>query len=199
MALLLHARAKKFSRQEYYKLAESGVLAAGDRVELIDGTIVAMSPQNLAHSTAITLATAVLNRLFHSTHLVSSQTPIVLSDLSEPEPDFSLFTPAHLNECLGRGTKPTRPDLVIEVSDPSYAYDTNEKANLYAASSIAEYWVLDLQKRRLEVRQEPGPDPDGTFGHSYRLLHILTEDQRVAPRFAPTIRLLISDLLPPIL
>lgn len=83
-------------------------------------------------------------------------------------------------------------------SDSSYVYDTSEKANLYAASGIPEYWLLDLQRRRLEVRQEPGSDPGGTFGHSYRLLHIFPEDQRVAPRFAPEISLLISDLLPPI-
>lgn len=196
---MLHARPKRFSRQEYSKLADSGVLAAGERVELIDGTIVARSPQNLPHSSAILLSTMLLTKLFHSTHLVSCQTPICLGDASEPEPDFALITPAHMQECLRKGSKPTRPDLVMEISDTSYAFDTSEKASLYAAAGVPEYWVLDLRTRRLEVRLDPGPDADAFLGHSYRSLQILTEDQRVAPWFAPEISLLISEMQAPIL
>lgn len=196
---LLHVQPRRFSRQDYYKLADSGVLKAGERVELIDGTIVAMSPQNLPHSTAILLSTRALNALYHTTHIVSCQTPFCFGDHSEPEPDFALITPAHVQECLRRGSKPTRPDLIVEVSDSSYAYDCNEKASLYAAAGTPEYWVLDLRTRRLEVRQEPGPDPDVAFGYSYRKLQIFQADQRVAPWFAPEGGVLVSDLLPPIL
>lgn len=199
MAVLAHARPKRFTREDYYKLADSGVLAQGERVELIDGMIVAMSPQNLPHITAITLSTAVLCRVFQATHLVGCQTPISVGDFSEPEPDFSLITLSYLHECLRTGNKPSRPDLVVEISDSSYSYDTTDKASLYASAGIVEYWVLDLRTRRLEVRQDPGPDANAVFGHSYRKLQIMTDDQRVAPWFAPDISLVISELLPPIL
>ena len=194
----LHIQPRRFRREEYYRLADSGVFARGERVELIDGTIVPMSPQNLSHSTAIILVTMLLTRLFHQTHVVSCQAPISLGDSSEPEPDFALVTPAHMQSCLREGMKPTRPDLIIEVSDTSYQYDTVEKASLYASANIAEYWVIDLRTRRLEVRQDPGPEVDGSFGHSYRSVRIFHEEQQIAPLCCPDISLLISEMLPPL-
>lgn len=199
MAVLAHARPKRFTREAYYKLADSGVLAEGERVELIDGTIVAMSPQNLPHITAIALSTAILSQAFNATHLVLCQTPLSAGNFSEPEPDFSLITRGHLHDCQRTGNKPSQADLVLEISDSSYSYDTTDKACLYASAGIREYWVLDLQRRRLEVRQDAGPDADAVFGHSYRRLQVMTEDQRVAPLFAPDVSLLICELLPPIL
>jgi len=62
---------------------------------------------------------------------------------------------------------------------------------------IPEYWELDLRSRRLEIRQDPGPECDAIFLHAYRLLRVVYEDQRVAAAFAPEVELLISDLLPP--
>ena len=195
---LLHIQPRRFCREEYYRLTDSGVLAPGERVELIDGTIVPMSPQNLAHSTCILLSNMLLTGKFHQTHLVSCQAPISLGNDSEPEPDFALVTPAHMQACLAKGMKPTLPDLVIEISDSSYHYDTIEKASLYASAGIPEYWVLDLRTRRLEVRQQPGAESDGAFGYSYRSIRIFHEEQQVAPLFSPLILIQISDMLPPI-
>jgi Uma2 family endonuclease len=88
--------------------------------------------------------------------------------------------------------------LVLEISDSSYAYDSAEKASLYARAGIPEYWLLDLRTRRLEVRQQPGPESDAIFGHAYRLVRTLHEHDTVAACFAPEIQLLISELLPPV-
>jgi Uma2 family endonuclease len=195
---LQNIKPRRFNREEYYRLADIGVFVRDERVELIDGTIVSMPPQSLSHSTAIILVTMLLTRLFHQTHVVSCQAPISLGDSSEPAPDFALVTPAHMQSCLREGMKPTCPDLVIEVADTSYLYDTVEKASLYASAKIAEYWVIDLRTRRLEVRQDLGPKVDGSFGHSYRSVRILHEEQLIAPLCCPEISLMISEMLPPL-
>lgn len=195
---LLNVRPRRFLREEYYRLAESGILAPHERVELIDGTIVPMSPQNLPHSTSVRLTNMVLTRLFRDTHVVSCRAPLSLGDDCEPEPDFALITPAHMQECLRQGSQPTRPDLVIEISDHSLRYDRTEKASLYARAGIPEYWVLDLPSRRLEIRRDPGPESDAIFGHAYRLLKVVHEGELVAPAFAPDCGLSITDLLPPV-
>ena len=195
---LLHVRPRRFLRDEYYRLAESGILDPHERVELIDGTIVVMSPQNLPHSTSVRLTNMVLTGLFRDTHVVSCQAPISLGDDCEPEPDFALLTPAHMQECLRQGSQPTRPDLVLEIADTSLRYDRTEKASLYARAGIPEYWVLDLDSRRLEVRRDPGPESDAVFGHEYRLLRVVHEGERIAPAFAPAGFLSITDLLPPL-
>jgi Uma2 family endonuclease len=192
-----HANPRRFSRQDYYRLGDSGVFARGERVELIDGTIVRMSPQNYSHSAAIATVTMLLTQLFRDTHIVGCQIPISLNDYSEPEPDFSLVSQAHWKACCQNEQKPSRPDLVIEISDSSYAYDTNEKASLYASAEIPEYWVLDLQSRQLEVRQLPAEVTNATFGFGYRSLRVFRDDQQVAPGFAPTILVPIAELLPP--
>lgn len=194
---LMHVQTRKFDRQEYYRLVDAGILGRGERVELIDGMIVPMSPQNLPHSTSIRLTTMLFTRLFHGTHLVSCQAPISVGDASEPEPDFALITPQHMQECLEQGRQPTCPDLVLEISDSSYAYDTHEKASLYASAGIPDYWVLDLRLRRLEMRREPGPESDAVFGHNYRMLRILHEHEELAPLFAPEIAVPLQQMLPP--
>lgn len=191
---LVHAQPRRIRADEYYRMAETGIFGREERVELIDGTIVSMSPQNPAHATSIRLTNMILTDLFRATHLVSCQAPLSLGDDCEPEPDFALVTPEHLRACAGK--HPSRPDLVLEISDSSLRYDKQEKVGLYARAGIPEYWVLDLKSRRLEVHQDPGPEPDGAFGHSYRRRQTLHESDRVAPQFAPQIFLSVGDLLP---
>src|ERR1017187_479248 len=150
---LLNAEPRLLNRAEYYRMAETGVLGQGERVELIEGKIVRMSPQKLPHSTSITLANMKLTDLFRATHLIRCQAPLTLGDDCEPEPDFALVTEEHFRECTRLGIHPNRPDLVLEISDSSLSYDTQEKAGLYARAGIPEYWVLDVRQRRLEVRR----------------------------------------------
>jgi Uma2 family endonuclease len=187
---------RRFSRDDYYRLGESGVFARTERVELIDGTVVTVSPLSYSHTAALMLGNMLLTELFRDTHSVGCRLPIPIGDHSEPEPDYSLVSLAHLKACCEQRSKPTCPDLVIEVSDSSYAYDTGEKASLYASAGIPEYWVLDLRTRRLEVRRQPGPDADAFLGHSYRSLQVHLADETVSPAFSSTVQVNFSQLLP---
>jgi Uma2 family endonuclease len=194
---LQHAEPRRFSRDDYYRLGESGVFSRTERVELIDGTVVTVSPLSYSHTAALMLGNMLLTELFRDTHSVGCRLPIPIGDHSEPEPDYSLVSLADLKACCEKKSKPTCPDLVIEVSDSSYAYDTGEKASLYASAGIPEYWVLDLRTRRLEVRRQPGPDPDAYLGHSYRSLQIHLAGESVSPAFSSTVQVGIPQLLPP--
>lgn len=191
-------QARRFRRHEYHMMAEQGILSREERVELIDGMVIPMSPQNLAHATSIRLANMLLTRCYGQTHIVSCQTPLNAGEDCEPEPDFSLFTFEHMRDCLAQGSQPTRPDLVLEIADTSLRYDRVEKAALYARAQIPEYWLLDLHHRRLEIRLQPGPDSDAVFGHGYRLLRIVQEDEDVSPAFAPDQTIRVAQLLPPV-
>ena len=194
---LLHLQPRRIRLGEYHRMAECGIFGPEERVELIDGMILPLSPQNLPHSTAIRLINMLLTRLFASTHIVSCQAPLAAAEDCEPEPDFALITPEHFRECLAQKSQPTRPDLVIEVSDTSLAYDRKEKASLYARAGIPEYWVVDLIHRRLEIRRQPALAADATFGYAYSSLLQLSEQDSASPWFAPQQLVAVADLLPP--
>ena len=161
---LLHASRKVWDRQSYYCLAESGALN-GERVELVGGELVTITPQNHAHAYTMGVLTGLLVALYGHSHVVRAQLPLDLGDRSQPEPDFAVVTKA-----VHRHSKPhpSGADLVIEVSDSSLAYDRDEKASLYAQAGMAEYWVVNLVDRQVEVFRDPGPDSLAAFGHRYR-------------------------------
>lgn len=138
--VLQHAEPRRFSREDYYRLGESGVFVKTERVELIDGTIVTVPPLAYQHSAALMLGNMLLTGLFRETHSVGCRLPIPIGDRSEPEPAYSLVALADLKACCEQRSKPTCPERVIEVSDSWYAYDTGEKASLYASAGIPEYW-----------------------------------------------------------
>lgn len=194
---LLQLQARRIRLDEYHRMAECGILGPEERVELIDGIILPLSPQNLPHSTSIRLINMLLTRLFGATHVVSCQAPLAAGEDCEPEPDFAVMTFDHMNECLARKSQPTRPDLVIEVADSSLLYDTSDKANLYARAGIPEYWVVDLPHRRLEIRRQPAPAADATFGHAYCSVLRLSEQESASTLFAPEQAVPIGAMLPP--
>lgn len=192
---LANIKSRRFNREEYYQMAEAGIFSPHERVELIDGEIVPMPAQNLPHAKAVRASNITLIAAFSNTHIVSCQLPVTLADDCEPEPDFSLVTEEHLRECEAQGKHPTRPDLVMEVSDRSLSYDRGEKVGLFARAGVPEYWILNVQRRCLEERRDPGPDPDSPLGFSYRSIRIFHEQELVAPRFAPERSLRVADLL----
>jgi Uma2 family endonuclease len=195
---LVNVQPRRFNRQDYYRLAETGFFKPGERVELIDGELVTMTAHNLPHANAISYSNMLLTRQLGASHFVRAQLPITLSDDCEPEPDFALVTLEHMQACNREGNHPSQPDLVIEVSDCSLSYDRGEKAGLYARAGIAEYWILNVVRRCLEQRREPQADPDAFFGHSYRSIRIFSSEEQVSPWLAPEVQLPVSELLGPI-
>jgi Uma2 family endonuclease len=182
----------RFTREQYYQLADLGYFH-GRRVERIRGEIVEMSAVNWPHTLAKTTIARTLVATFEVTNLgwVNEQGPVTLPD-SDPEPDVAVY----------RGTMtdytdhPTATDtlLIVEVSDTSLFYDTTTKAELYAEQGIADYWVADVNARKLLVFRDPAPIPAG--GHAYRTTLTLGVSDTVTPLNAPAQSLAIADLLP---
>ena len=188
-------QAKKWDRDSYYKLAESGALRPGERVELIEGVITEMSPQNRRHARLIGRLTMGFAPRFSTTHVVRVQLPLDLGSSSQPEPDFALVTPHEDENCP---LHPRCADLLVEVADSSLAYDRNDKASLYAKYGFPELWIVLAQEERVEVCRHPQPDPDAPYGHSYSYRVQLGAGQAITPLFAPTESFTIfpSSLLP---
>ncbi len=157
MAVEVAATRRRFTRAEYQRMAEVGILRKYDRVELIRGEIVEMSPIGRRHKAFVgNLAQLLIVRLAGRA-IVSVQSSIVLADDTEPQPDISV---------LRRGPVPFKERdawakdvlLLIEVADSSLAYDRSTKLRLYAEAGIPEYWVVDCAAEAIEVHRRPGPE-----------------------------------------
>src|SRR5437762_12103574 len=154
-----------FNVDEYYRMAEVGLLSADDRVELIEGEIVEMSPIGKTHGGTVKRSNNFLNRELGDAVIVSVQDPIRLNDFSEPQPDLALLKP---RKDFYKNSHPTPEDVlvVIEVSDTSVNYDRNVKLPLYARAGIPEAWLMILQKEMIEVHSEP---ENGKYKKAQRL------------------------------
>lgn len=184
-------RPRLWTRAEFYRLGELGFFR-GQRAERIGGQIVVMSPQNWPHAVATDKATETIRAAFGAGFWVRSQLPLELGQSSDPEPDVSVVAGK-------RGDYTDHPRtavLVVEASDSSLAYDRGEKANLYAAAGIADYWVLDVANGRLEVFRDPQPDPAAPFGAGYTRVAAYGPGESVAPLSLPAVPVAVADLLP---
>ncbi|MBI2940254.1 MAG: Uma2 family endonuclease [Chloroflexi bacterium] len=186
-------KVRRWTREEYHRLAEVGVLHEDDPVELIEGEIVEMAPQGLPHATGILLADEALGNLFGSDYTVRPQLPLALGQFSEPEPDVAVVPGGPRDHATSH---PTSALLVVEIADTSLAYDRDTKGSLYARASIPEYWIVDLAHRRLEIYRDPGPLPDAPFGFGYRSRRIALPDEAISPLARPEASLAVSSFLP---
>lgn len=188
--MLTAATVKRWTRAEYHRLAEQGWFD-GQRVQLIEGEIVEMSPQNWPHHAAILKVQRVLTRIFGDEYFVTVQAPLALGDMAEPEPDVAVIR-GRIEDFQDH---PTTAALVVEVADTTLAHDLKEKAGLYAKHGIADYWVVNLIDRRLHVHRRPRPDAKATMGFGYDV-DVLKAAQSVAPLAMPGKTVSVADLLP---
>jgi Uma2 family endonuclease len=145
-------RLRRFTRGEYERMAENGIFRPGERVELVDGEIVAMTPQRSRHSTVIYLLTKALERAFGKGFMVRVQCPLALDDHSEPEPDIAVVQGVADDYVAEH---PTTAALVVEVAEATLAFDRGKKAAVYARAGIADYWVVNLLAGCVEVHRAP--------------------------------------------
>jgi Uma2 family endonuclease len=150
-----HQFAKRwFTVDEYYRMAHAGILTEDDRVELIEGEIIEMSPIGSHHAACVKRLNTILNRLVSQQMIVSIQDPIHIDEFSEPEPDVALL---RFREDFYVGSHPTASDvlLVIEVADTSVEYDRKKKLPLYAQAGIPEVWLANLPEDKFEIHTQP--------------------------------------------
>jgi Uma2 family endonuclease len=145
---------RRFDVDEYHWMGRVGILRPDERVELLDGEIVTMSPIGNMHNATVDRANQFFTTRLAGTAQVRTQGSIRLSQYSEPEPDIALLRPRPDFYASAPPT-PVEVLLIIEVADSSLASDRNAKLPLYAAAGIIEVWLVDLQHRRITVYREP--------------------------------------------
>ena len=183
----------RWSRHQYARLIDHGFLEEDDPVELLDGLLLVKEPQRSPHRTAVLLAAEALQRAFGSGWFVQTQSPIILDDRSEPEPDV----------CVVRGAPrdyvaqhPTRPALIVEVAESGLRLARTRRATAYARAGIADYWIVNLVDRVLEVHRAPAsPTPDRRHS-GYIAIDTLNADASIAPLAAPASPIRVAELLP---
>jgi Uma2 family endonuclease len=183
----LQVTKRHFNIDEYYRMAEAGILSEDDRVELIEGEIIKMAPIGSRHAGCVSRLNTLFNRLVGETALVNVQNPVRLSDFSEPQPDISLLKP---RDDFYSNSHPTPADvlLIIEVSDTSLEYDRDIKIPLYAASLIPEMWLVNLTKDIVEIYREPRDS-------MYREVRYATRGESVSPKCNPNLTISVDSIL----
>ena len=177
-----------FSRDEYYALAEHGLLEPDERTELIYGRIVTrMSPINQPHNIGISKTANALENAFGDAYFMAQQMPLHIQSGLEPEPDVMVL--AGIPDDYPEVPRPEAVLLLVEVSNSTLQYDRNTKSLLYAENGIADYWIVNLRSRTLEVYRQPEAD-------AYVSLRVYDETESVAPLAAPNSLVRVADLLP---
>ena len=152
MAVEVERVRRRFTIEEYERMVETGILAQDDRVELIDGEIVEMSPIGDPHAAFVANLTHLLVNRFGDRARVWVQGPLRVPPRSKPQPDLALLRP---RSYVREGATTADVLLVIEVSDTSLQYDRTVKLRLYARAEIPEYWIVDANAETLEIYRLP--------------------------------------------
>ena len=171
------------------------MLDEDERLELLGGELIVAEPQGSPHYTAIQLVDEVLREVLGPGWLVRTHGPVALDDDSEPEPDVSVVR--------GRARDysrqhPAKPALIVEVcaSRSRLTFDREHKGSIYARAGIADYWVLNLISRVLEVYRSPVEDDSAAFGWCYASRELFDANASCSPLVAPQASIAVRDLLP---
>jgi Uma2 family endonuclease len=177
---------KLWTLEEWDRLVEIGLLD-GQRLELIEGRIIQMSPQRAPHSAAIELVEEQLRRVYAKRYRIRPQLPFRTADGSEPEPDFAIIAG------VDRRAKqhPSAAVLIVEISDTTLRHD-RYKARLYAMTAIPEYWIINLVGRNVEVHRDPRVSKRAP---GYQTVKTLNQHDRILP-LGMKIDIAVADLLP---
>ena len=184
---------RRWTRAEYDRMIDCGILDEDEHVQLVAGEILLMAPQKSPHATATGLGHDVLQLITGPGFHVRMQLPLALGVDSEPEPDLAVV------RGLWRDYRAAHPDnavLIVEIADSTLSFDRRQKGSLYARAGIADYWIVNLVARVLEVYRSPAPDTSAPLGFAYNERLRLTEGDSISPLAFPAASIAVADLLP---
>jgi Uma2 family endonuclease len=167
---------------EYERLVDEGFFLH-ERIELLDGVIVEMTPQGTRHAGTIQLLTDRLAAALGARASLRVQLPFAASETSAPEPDLLVVPPADY-----RRSHPTRAWLIIEVAESTLKKDRQVKVGIYAAAAVPEYWLVDLGAGVIEVRTQPIND-------TYADVRVVRPGDRIRLQAFPDVELAVSDVI----
>lgn len=177
----------KFKVDDYLRIVELGVMGEDTRVELIWGELVEMSPINIAHTSTNKRLISLLTSQLGKRIVLGVQDPVQIGEDSLPLPDISVLKP-RVDFYSERQPGPDDILFFIEVADSSLRFDQRVKAKLYGAASIADYWIINLPERQIEVYREPQPD-------GYRTVTRYKPGESISPLAFPDASLNVDDII----
>ncbi len=177
-----------FTVHDYHRMVGAGILSEDDRVELIRGEVLAMSPIGPRHSAAVLRATQALVRIAGDRAIVGVQGSVRLDEYDELQPDIYLLRPKDDFYASGHAG-PADIFLIIEMADSSLDYDRTIKLGLYAETGVPEYWVADIQSECLLAYSE-------LHEGAYRATREFRRGSSIAPQFLPECPIPVDALLP---
>ncbi|MBI2502504.1 MAG: Uma2 family endonuclease [Candidatus Latescibacteria bacterium] len=183
----VQAARRHFKVAEYYRMAAAGIFSEDDRVELIEGEVLEMSPIGIRHAACVNRLNALFNQRAGQTAIVAVQNPIHLDDYSEPQPDLSLLKPRG-DFYAQHHPNPDEILLIVEVADTSVAYDRDIKIPLYARAGIPQVWLVHLPDESVEVYAQPSAG-------AYRQLRHLRRGESLQAAGVPALVLQVDELL----
>jgi Uma2 family endonuclease len=172
----------------YFGLVDAGILKQDDRVELLEGVVVSMSPHNPPHAASVHRVYDVLIPAVGGRAAVRVQLSLVLGPLSVPEPDVAVVAGCAADY---QTAHPTTALLAVEVADSSLGQDRITKAAIYATAGIPEYWIVNLRDDQVEVLRLPEP-----AARRYTSVSLAGRGQRLELVALPGVSILVDDLLP---
>lgn len=173
-------RLRRLTGDEYFAMAAQGWFG-DEKVELIHGLVVTMSPQNDPHATLVRRISNRITRALDERYETSTQLPLPLARSHVPEPDIAVI------HRIDEMRHPRTALLVIEVADSSLAYDRKIKLPIYAAAEIPEYWIIDVNRAEVQVYREPR-------GDLYVHAEVIGAGGRLRPAGLPTVDLSVDEL-----
>ena len=186
-------RRARFTCDEFHDMGDSGALE-GRSVILVDGEILDMPNPNPPHDVAVGLIDYTLKTLFPlPNYWVRIQTGFPTTRDTDPVPDIAVV-PGSPRDYPKK--HPRKAVLIVEVSESSLAFDTDEKADLYAAAGIDDYWVVDLVNRQLHIYRDPVVDGASPRGFSFRTRNLFGPSDSISPLALPSATIAVADLLP---
>jgi len=177
----------RFTVQDYYRMAETGVLRPDARVELLDGRIIDMSPIGPFHGGLVNRLSRFFILRAKGLWTASTQNPLRLNDYSEPEPDIMLLKPA-ADDYTSRHPEPKEVFLLVEVADRTLDYDREQKLPAYGRAGVPEVWIVNLIEQTIEVYREPN-----FTGYGSKV--ILRKAEQARPNAFPEVSLDVAELL----
>lgn len=178
---------RRWTVDEYHQMIAAGILTSRDRVELLDGQIIEMVPQEPPHTSTTSSFGNGFVLLFAGKAWVRQQLPITIAPDSEPEPDIAIvkIDPRRYRD---RHPVPEEVYLLTEVADSSLAYDRDLKVKIYARANIPEYWIIDVNQQQLLIFREP-------VGETYQVEQVVGIGDAISPVAFPEIVIGWSNLL----
>jgi Uma2 family endonuclease len=175
--------------EQYFALVDQGILEENDRVELLEGVVVAMAPESVWHANGVRWVARALTAAVETRAYVDQQHCFIAGSFSVPEPDVAVL-PGLLEDYLTH--HPSEAHLVVEVSDSSLSQDRLTKAGIYAAACVPEYWIVSRQGEYVQVSTVPIASE-----RRYAMIRSARRGETISLTALPDVSVRVDDLLPP--